>query len=102
MNRGLNAIMVCGLVGVALFVAAAKAQQPTPPMVIVQPASQQATTPAPAAPAASDQAMANALKALEQVRSDNDAALKKQEDMLQRLDELQKAVEQLKIFSKRV
>jgi hypothetical protein len=69
---------------------------------VVQPAGQPAATPVPAAAAASEQALANALKALEQVKTENDATLKKQEDMLQRLDELQKAAEQLKVFSKRV
>lgn len=102
MSGGLKAIIGCGLGLAALLVGGAKAQQPTPPLVVVQPAGQPTAAPAPAAPAASEQALAAALKALEHVKTDNDATLKKQEEMLQRLDELQKAVEQLKIFSKRV
>ena len=80
----------------------ATGQQPTPPFIIVQAATQPtAATPA-VAPAAFDATIAAALKALEQVKAANDATLKKQEEMLQRLDELQKATEQLKVFSKRV
>jgi len=35
------------------------------------------------------------------VKAANEATLKKQEAMLQQLDELQKGAEQLKVFSKR-
>jgi hypothetical protein len=73
-------------------------------MVVVQPATPSA--PASAAPATaatpSDAAVANAIKMLEQIKATNDTTLKKQEAMLQQLDELQKAAEQLKVFSKRV
>jgi hypothetical protein len=88
----------------ALFVGNVQGQQPTPPMIIVQAADATATaTPAPAAASAADtSAVAIAIKALEQVKAANEATLKKQETMLQQLDELQKAAEQLKIFSKRV
>lgn len=102
MSGGLKAITVCGLCATALLVGGAKAQQPTPPLIVVQPASQPTAAPAPAAPSGSEQALAAALKALEQVKSDNDATLKKQEEMMQRLEELLKEAEQLKIFSKRV
>lgn len=78
------------------------AQQPTPPMIVVQPAGPTAPA-APAAPeATSDATIATAIKSLEQIKAANEATLKKQEAMLQQLDELQKAAEQLKIFSKRV
>ena len=90
------------LAAASFWVAQLKAQQPTPPIVVVQPAT---TTSAPAAPAAAatpSDAVANAIKLLEQVKAANDTTLKKQEAMLQQLDELQKAAEQLKVFSKRV
>jgi hypothetical protein len=85
----------------AVFSTGGFAQQPTPPMVIVQAAG---TAPAAAAPApsSSDSALAAAIKSLEQTKAANDALLKKQEATLQQLDELQKAAEQLKVFSKRV
>ena len=103
MNQAFKALTICGLGLAALVVGGAKAQQPTPPIIVVQPAGPPAAaTPAPVAAAASDAALAAALKALEQVKAANDATLKKQEEMLQRLDELQKAAEQLKVFSKRV
>ncbi|HEY4281865.1 MAG TPA: hypothetical protein VGM62_02295 [Chthoniobacterales bacterium] len=86
----------------AVWIGTIHAQQPTPQMIVVQPAGTTATaTPAPTA-ASSDSAVTIAIKALEQVKAANDATLKKQEAMLQQLDELQKAAEQLKVFSKRV
>ncbi|HJT80018.1 MAG TPA: hypothetical protein VJ719_02380 [Chthoniobacterales bacterium] len=79
------------------------AQQPTPPMVVVPAAGATSAPPAPtAAPASSDAAISAAIKVLEQTKAANDALLKKQEAILQQLDELQKAAEQLKTFSKRV
>ena len=42
-----------------------------------------------------------ALKALQDLKATNDELLKKQAATLQQLDELQKAVEQLKVYSKR-
>jgi hypothetical protein len=90
------------LTAAALVTGVIQAQQPTPPMIIVQPAGTTATaTPAPAA-VSNDASITAAIKALEQVKAANDATLKKQEAMLQQLDELQKAAEQLKFFSKRV
>ena len=82
------------------WLSAVYAQSPAP--VVVVPAANQA---APAAtngnlPATSDSA-AEAIKLLEQMKAANGETLKKQEETLQRLDELQKAVEQLKIYSKR-
>jgi hypothetical protein len=80
------------------------AQQPTPALMVVQAAN------APAAPAVAKTAAAPdksspslqaAIKALQQAKAANDETLKKQETMLQQLDELQKAAEQLKVFSKR-
>ena len=92
---GVFALAVSGIV---------TAQQPTQPMVVVPAAG--APTAAPAQPAtssaSSDAAVSAAIKMLEQTKAANDALLKKQEAMLQQLDELQKAAEQLKTFSKRV
>jgi cell shape-determining protein MreC len=80
----------------------ARAQSPKQE-VVVQAAS--ATTAAPAAPAAAAQpdssGITTAIKALEELKAKNDEILSKQEATLQRLDELQQAAEQLRIFSKR-
>jgi hypothetical protein len=81
----------------------ARAQSPKQEVVV------QAATAAPAtvaaAPAAASQpdssAVTAAIKALEELKAKNDEILSKQEATLQRLDELQQAVEQLRIFSKR-
>jgi len=97
-------VLILFSVSVAVCISTITAQQPTPRMVVVQPATTSA--PASAAPATaatpSDAAVANAIKMLEQIKATNDTTLKKQEAMLQQLDELQKAAEQLKVFSKRV
>ena len=80
---------------------AARAQSPTP--IIVQ-----AATAAPPTAAATPIAVAKSSadneaqgKLLQQMKADNEEVLKKQEATLQRLDEIQKAAEQLKVFSKR-
>ena len=86
----------------AVLFTGASAQQPTPPPVVVQAATAAPTATPAATPGASDAAVTAAMKALEEVKAANEATLKKQEAMLQQLDELQKAAEQLKIFSKRV
>ena len=102
MKRAIKAGMVSAIFVTMLCVGGIEAQQPTPQMIVVQPAGTTvAATPAPVT-ATSDTAVATAIKALEQVKAANDATLKKQEAMLQQLDELQKAAEQLKVFSKRV
>jgi hypothetical protein len=103
MMRTLKISTVVALTFAALTIGGAKAQQPTPPMIVVQPAAPVAAAkPAPAAAGLSDTALTSAIKELEQVKATNDETLKKQEAMMQQLDELQKAAEQLKIFSKRV
>ena len=102
--RAMKSIIYLACLATAVGVVTLTAQQPSP-MVVVQPANA-ATAPAPAAaaavPSSAENAVAAAIKALEQMKAANDATLKKQEAMLQQLDELQKAAEQLKVFSKRV
>ena len=79
-----------------------RAQSPTP-IVVQAITSAPAPTPVPArAPMAADPADIEVqAKLLQQIKAANDELLKKQEAALQRLDEIQKAAEQLKIFSKR-
>ena len=103
MSRSKITLIAFGLTLTA-FIQIGTAQQPTP-MITVQAATSVATPAATAAPApAANQSAAvdAAIKALEQVKGANEEMLKRQEAMLQQLDELQKAAEQLKIFSKRV
>jgi len=97
---------ICGL-ALLFLVGQTAAQQPTPSLMVVQAAnapaapaaSKTTTTTATTAPASSS--LQTAIKALQQAKAGNDETLKKQEAMLQQLDELQKAAEQLKILAKR-
>lgn len=98
-----HALAVLGL-ALLFFVEQAVAQQPTPPLMVVQaanaPAAPTVSRTAPA-PDKSSPSLQAAIKALQQAKAANDETLKRQEAMLQQLDELQKAAEQLKVFSKR-
>lgn len=86
------------LILVALSIVTMNGQSPIP--VIVPPAAAGAT-PA-SAPAVQDSgALKAALKTLQEMKAANEDMLRKQEATLQQLDEVQKAAEQLKIFSKR-
>ena len=82
-----------------LWFGAADGQSP----VIVQPANSVPGNPpaatSPATSAASD--FKTVLQDLQAIQTQNEATIKKQEAALATLDELQKAVEELKIFSKR-
>jgi Skp family chaperone for outer membrane proteins len=81
------------------WLSAAYAQSPAP--VIVVPAAIEAAPVATNVNPATPDSAAEAIKLLEQMKATNAETLKKQEEALQRLDELQKTVEQLKIYSKR-
>ena len=83
------------------FVASAlRAQSPTP--IVVQAATATtATAPTPIPLAKDAEPNPVAMRMLQQMKAANEDVLKKQEATLQRLDEIQKAAEQLKIFSKR-
>jgi hypothetical protein len=78
------------------------AQQPSQPQLVIQ-AANTAATPAPLKQAvtADDTTAQAALKALQDAKAANAEVLKKQEATLQQLDELQKAADQMRIFSKR-
>lgn len=84
----------------ALACVAVSAQSPTP--IIVQAASSLAAKSTTSAPVAADvQSIPDAIKQLEQIKAANDEVLTKQKAALQRLDELQDAADQLRIFAKR-
>jgi len=95
-TRFLFAALMCLM---TVTVPVGKAQSPAP--IIVQAAS---TTPqksaAPAIPA-NVSSVPEAIKLLEQVKSSNQEILSKQAAALEQLDELQKAADQLKIFTRR-
>jgi hypothetical protein len=78
-----------------------KAQSPTP--VIVQAANTTApksTTPETSA-AADVQSIPDAIKLLEKIKAANDEVLAKQKAALEKLEEVQDAADQLRIFAKR-
>jgi hypothetical protein len=77
---------------------AVRAQTPVP--IVVQAATPQVAIPA-APPASNVAEPAGAIELLQTMQAANADVLKKQEAALATLDELQKAVEELKIFSKR-
>ena len=86
-----------------LFIAAASAQSRAP--IVVQAANSGTTATSPtsaaAAPAADVRSIPDALKLLEQIKAANNEVLAKQKTALERLDELQDAADQLRIFAKR-
>jgi len=85
----------------ALCFATAHAQTPAPAMVVqAAPAATAPTAPAGAAEQDSAASLA-AVQLLQAMKAANEETLRKQAATLQQLDELEKAVDQLKIFSKR-
>jgi hypothetical protein len=95
MMRVLKIFCLAGL----LALSAANAQSPAP--IIVQAASGNAVAPRVSAPTVAVSSVPDAIKALEQVKAANDEVLAKQKAALERLDELQEAADQLRIFAKR-
>lgn len=84
---------------IAIGFAVVKAQSPAP--IVVQAASTMPAKPAANAPVAMVSSVPDAIKALEQVKAANDEVLAKQKAALEKLDELQEAADQLRIFAKR-
>jgi hypothetical protein len=82
----------------AMSIVAVNAQTPVP--IVVQAASP-ASGPAKPAPVNEANVLSDALKSLRELSAANQDTLKKQQDALERLDELQKAAQQLKIFAHR-
>jgi hypothetical protein len=95
----MKALLITSLAMVCLTIGWVRAQNPAP--VVVQAASPAAAAGpvAPSAQAATDSK--TILQLLQQMQATNAATIKKQEATLAALDELQKAANDLKIFSKR-
>ena len=94
-------LILPGLIALTLFIGLVNAQQPSPAPIVVQAAPLSGADAPVTAPAAESPSFANEIKALQEVKAANDETLKKQEATLVQLDEMLKAAEQLKIFSKR-
>ena len=72
------------------------------PMPVIVPAATPAVTLAQAAAAPANSAsLQAALKLLQEMKAANEETLRKQAATLQQLDELEKAADQIKVFSKR-
>jgi hypothetical protein len=87
------------LVGTAVMLAVSISYSQSPAPIVVQAAP--AVTKGVQPPAAVNDSTATNLKTLLQLKTANEEILKKQEATLQALDELQKAADQIKVFSKR-
>ncbi|MBA3960946.1 MAG: hypothetical protein H0X40_03470 [Chthoniobacterales bacterium] len=94
-----NLLIICGLVFGAFAINSSEGQQAGAPVIL------QASTPTPAAPpsarATPAAASSDALSLLQEMKASNAATIEKQEAALQTLDALQKAAEEMKIYSKR-
>ena len=97
--KTLRPLFTALLILIASLSPTAKAQSPTP--IIVQAANSAATSSKPAATTTDVQSIPDAIKFLEQIKAANDEVLAKQKAALERLDELQDAADQLRIFAKR-
>jgi hypothetical protein len=84
---------------VAMSIFSIKAQSPAP--IVVQAASPVATIQTPPPPPQDSGSIRAAIKLLEEMRTVNEDTLNKQQAMLERLEDLKKAADQLKIFSHR-
>jgi hypothetical protein len=84
-----------------LSIFAAKAQSPTP--IIVQAASSASEVAAPSAVRGGpdSSSLSDAIRLLQQIKAANAETLKKQQAVLEQLDEAQKGAEQIKIFAHR-
>lgn len=97
----LRPLLAVLLIPAALLTPTAKAQAPTPIIVQAAGSASAATSSQPTTTAADSQSVSEAIKLLEKIKADNDEVLAKQKAALERLDELQEAAEQLKIFANR-
>ena len=84
---------------VVIAFTSSNAQSPAP--IIVQAASANPGTAKPSTVAAVVSSIPDAIKSLEEVKAANEEVLTKQKAALERLDELQEAADQLRIFAKR-
>ena len=96
-----SALIKVSLIFACAAVFVAKAQNSTPVIIQAMPATSTAPAPKLIAAAGGNASVQDAIKALEKVRAANQETLKHQQAVLEQLDELQKATEQMKVFTKR-
>ena len=100
MNRKFTLLFL--LLPIALAIGLSHAQTPMIVVPAASPAPVTTTTTATVTASPSDStSLASVIKLLQEMKATNAETLKKQEAVLQQLDELQKAAEQMKAFGKR-
>jgi ribulose 1,5-bisphosphate carboxylase large subunit-like protein len=90
--------LILSLVIAAIVISTAKPQTPMP---VVVPAMTPPTAQSPAAAAVTMASTQTTLKALQAMKAANDEILKQQEATLQKLDEIEKAANEIRIYTKR-
>jgi len=83
----------------AVLVSIASAQSPLP--IVVPAMTPAATAKIPATPAVATVSTQTTLKALQEIKAANTEILKQQEATLQKLDEIEKAANEIRIYTKR-
>ena len=96
----MNARIVFASLALVTALCTSRAQSPAPVVVQAVPTANVAA-PAQAAPAAPSAGVQAALQAVQGLKAANDEILKKQAATLLQLEEIEKAAEQIKIYSKR-
>jgi hypothetical protein len=91
--------LISCLVGFALFVSIGAAQTPMP--VVVPAMTPAKTAQSPVTTAVTTAATQTLLKALQAMKTANDEILKQQTATLEKLDEMEKTAQELRIYSKR-
>jgi hypothetical protein len=87
------------ILAAAVLVSFADAQSPKP--IVVPAMTPATTTKSPATPAVANVSTETTLKALQEMKAANTEILKQQEATLQKLDELEKAAQEIRIYTKR-
>jgi hypothetical protein len=96
MRRQILFIPLCA--AISIFAANAQSPQPIVVQAATPPPVSSAAAPAPARDAVS---VSESVKLLQEMKAANAETLKKQQAVLQQLDDVQKAAEQIKIFAHR-
>ncbi|MFN2623476.1 MAG: hypothetical protein ABR611_11580 [Chthoniobacterales bacterium] len=90
--------VILSVIAAALVVSTSDAQTPMP---IVVPAMTPTTAQSPAAAAVTTAATQTTLRALQAIKAANDEILKQQTATLEKLDEIEKAANEIRIYTKR-
>jgi len=90
--------LIFSLIGTAILASTSDAQTP---MTIVVPAMTPASAQSPAAVAVTTAATQTTLKMLQAIKAANEEILKQQSATLQKLDDIEKAANEIRVYSKR-